>query len=176
MRDKIEYKGIVITDKEDIEWIEREVNEDLSGLSEDNLKLLKKTYNKDDLLDLILSTTYNSVDKTFGSESTITFHVWMAMYSVHSSLMCVPIGIFQQIARKGHTDIRVVSDSLDKNFKPFRVEIGIELNGMFYIKQPSGKDKEILTYWYETYQELNNHFINYVHTYREKMLERKRKC
>ena len=163
MRDKIDYKGIVITDKEEIDWIEREVNEDLSSLTEDELNKLKSQFKTDNLLDLILGTSYKEVESIFG-DSTITFSVWMAMYSAHSNIIGAIIEEFQQIARKSHTNIRVISDE-KKPPKTFRVVVDINLNGNMCLKHFMNNNIEEIEC--TNYKDLKDNYLELINKYNE---------
>lgn len=83
---KIEYNGFVINDKETVDYITKDVEEDILALSDEHLELIKKTTKMENLLDIVLKYSYEDMERLFSNEKKIVFHLWMAKNSLETTI------------------------------------------------------------------------------------------
>lgn len=125
MRDKIVYKGFEIVNKEKVERIAKEIEEDLSCLRDGELRELKEATGMEDLTDIISNHTYEYFEKTFGKDSRITFYTWLAKHDFNANVVNEMCNELQKIANSKNDKVKVVWDDIDKEDDKLNIKIGI---------------------------------------------------
>lgn len=155
MKDKIIYKGFEITNKDKIEYITNEIEEDLACLTDDEMILLKETTGVSDLTDIISSHTFKYFEDKFGEDSRITFYTWFAKLNFNENIAKEMCGELQRIANEISDNVNVIYTDLDLLSNKINIDIRLENRLCMNII----KDNEVDKRTFSTYNHLKRIFI-----------------